>query len=77
MMISVIILMVAWQIPVLGMLMAIGGVVTWLVVPIFKVFNHGAKRMETGRRAVPPGLGPGFIRQTLDRCQQFLPHASK
>ena len=36
----VIILLVAFQIPILGMLMAIGGVITWVTVPLFKVFKY-------------------------------------
>jgi putative peptide zinc metalloprotease protein len=36
----VIILIVAYKIPVLGMLMAIGGVVTWACVPIFKLCKY-------------------------------------
>ncbi|HET6250101.1 MAG TPA: site-2 protease family protein, partial [Tepidisphaeraceae bacterium] len=36
----VIILMVAFQIPILGMFMAIGGVVTWAVVPVYKTFKY-------------------------------------
>jgi putative peptide zinc metalloprotease protein len=36
----VIILVVTWQIPVLGVLMAIGGVATWCLVPSFKLFKY-------------------------------------
>ncbi len=36
----VIILLVAYQIPVLGMLMALGGVVTWLLMPVFQIFKY-------------------------------------
>ncbi len=46
----VIILMVAYQIPVLGMLMAIGGVVTWLLVPVYKVFKYLAIEPELHRK---------------------------
>ncbi len=35
-----IVLMVTWTIPVIGILMAIGGVVTWGIVPIVKVFKY-------------------------------------
>ncbi len=35
-----IILVVSNQVPVLGILMALGGVVTWLVVPVVKVSNY-------------------------------------
>jgi len=35
-----IIIMVAFQVPVLGMLMAIGGVVTWIVAPTIKLFKY-------------------------------------
>ncbi len=36
----VIILLVAFQIPILGMLMAIGGVITWVTMPVFKIFKY-------------------------------------
>src|ERR1019366_6880534 len=36
----VIILMVAYTIPILGVFMAIGGVITWAVVPVFKTFKY-------------------------------------
>jgi putative peptide zinc metalloprotease protein len=35
-----IIIVVANEVPVLGILMAIGGVITWLVVPVYKVLNY-------------------------------------
>ena len=35
-----IILMVTWTIPVIGVLMALGGVITWLVVPVVKTFKY-------------------------------------
>lgn len=35
-----IILVVTNQVPVLGILMALGGVVTWLVVPVYKIANY-------------------------------------
>src|SRR5947209_3405820 len=35
-----IILVVSNQVPVLGVLMAIGGVITWLVVPVGKILNY-------------------------------------
>ena len=46
----VIILLVAYQIPVLGVLMAIGGVATWLLVPVFKVFKYLALDPELHRK---------------------------
>jgi putative peptide zinc metalloprotease protein len=36
----VIILMVTWTVPILGVLMALGGLVTWLVVPVVKLFKY-------------------------------------
>ncbi len=45
-----IILLVAYQIPVLGMLMAIGGLITWLVVPVVKVFKYLALDPELHRK---------------------------
>lgn len=35
-----IILVVTWSVPVIGVLMAIGGVCTWLVVPLVKLFKY-------------------------------------
>jgi putative peptide zinc metalloprotease protein len=46
----IIILMVAFQIPILGMLMAIGGVATWLLVPIYTVFKYLALDPELHRK---------------------------
>jgi putative peptide zinc metalloprotease protein len=45
-----IILVVTNQVPVLGVLMAIGGVVTWLVVPIFKILNYLLLQPELHRK---------------------------
>lgn len=46
----VIILVVTWQIPVLGVLMALGGVVTWLIVPSTKLFKYLALEPELHRK---------------------------
>jgi len=48
-----IIVLVAYQIPVLGVLMAIGGLITWLVVPVFKVFKYLAIEPELHRKRGP------------------------
>src|SRR5258706_14261438 len=45
-----IILVVANQVPVLGILMAIGGVITWLVVPVAKVLNYLLLQPELHRK---------------------------
>jgi putative peptide zinc metalloprotease protein len=45
-----IILLVAFTIPVLGLLMAIGGVITWLVTPIVKTFKYLALDPELHRK---------------------------
>ena len=45
-----IILMVMFQIPVIGVLMAIGGVVTWLCVPTFKLFKYLTVEPELHRK---------------------------
>lgn len=45
-----IILLVAFQIPILGVLMAAGGVVTWICVPIFKTFKYLAIEPELHRK---------------------------
>jgi putative peptide zinc metalloprotease protein len=46
----VIILVVTWQIPILGVLMAIGGIITWLVVPASKLFKYLALEPELHRK---------------------------
>ncbi|HWP39587.1 MAG TPA: site-2 protease family protein [Tepidisphaeraceae bacterium] len=45
-----IILMVTWQVPILGVLMAIGGLVTWLVVPVVKLFKYLTIEPELHRK---------------------------
>ena len=45
-----IILMVMFQIPVIGVLMAIGGVVTWACVPTFKLFKYLTVEPELHRK---------------------------
>jgi putative peptide zinc metalloprotease protein len=45
-----IILMVLYTIPILGVLMAIGGVITWLVVPWFKLFKYLTIEPELHRK---------------------------
>jgi putative peptide zinc metalloprotease protein len=45
-----IIVMVAFQIPVLGMMMAIAGVITWFVVPIVKLFKYLTIEPELHRK---------------------------
>jgi putative peptide zinc metalloprotease protein len=55
-----IILLVAWQVPILGVLMALGGLITWLVVPVVKTFKYLALEPELHRkrgRAVAFTLG--------------------
>src|SRR5439155_8121423 len=47
-----IILLVAWQVPVLGVLMAFGGVATWILVPVFKTFKYLALDPELHRKRV-------------------------
>ena len=46
-----IILMVYFAVPVLGVLMALGGVVTWLVVPVFKMSKYLLLEPELHRKA--------------------------
>jgi putative peptide zinc metalloprotease protein len=48
-----IIIMVAFKVPVLGYLMAIGGVVTWLGVPIYKISKYLAIEPELHRKRAP------------------------
>jgi putative peptide zinc metalloprotease protein len=45
-----IILLVAFQIPILGILMALGGVVTWVCMPVFKTFKYLAIEPELHRK---------------------------
>jgi len=45
-----IILLVAFQIPILGILMALGGVVTWIAMPVFKVFKYLTIEPELHRK---------------------------
>lgn len=45
-----IILMVTWKVPILGVLMAIGGVVTWIVVPVVKLFKYLTIEPELHRK---------------------------
>jgi putative peptide zinc metalloprotease protein len=45
-----IIIMVAYTVPVLGILMAIGGVITWLVVPVYKIVKYLALEPELHRK---------------------------
>ena len=46
----VIILIVSDRVPVLGVLMAIGGVITWLVVPVVKLFKYLVLEPELHRK---------------------------
>ena len=46
----VIILLVMFQIPILGLLMSIGGLATWLLVPFFKIFKYLSIDPELHRR---------------------------
>src|ERR1019366_483690 len=46
----IIILVVAYKIPVLGLLMAIGGVATWAIVPIFKLVKFLMLEPELHRK---------------------------
>jgi putative peptide zinc metalloprotease protein len=45
-----IILLVMYSIPLLGPLMAIGGVITWIVLPVFKTFKYLAIEPELHRK---------------------------
>ena len=45
-----IILLVAFQIPILGVLMALGGVITWMCVPVYKTFKYLAIEPELHRK---------------------------
>jgi putative peptide zinc metalloprotease protein len=52
-----IILMVAFQVPVLGVLMAIGGIVTWIAMPIIKTSKYVLLNPELQRKR---GRAAGF-----------------
>jgi putative peptide zinc metalloprotease protein len=45
-----IILLVAYQVPILGVFMALGGIITWLVVPVVKTFKYLALEPELHRK---------------------------
>jgi putative peptide zinc metalloprotease protein len=45
-----IMLLVAFQIPVLGILMAVGGLITWMIVPLVKTFKYLAIDPELHRK---------------------------
>ncbi|HEX4123417.1 MAG TPA: biotin/lipoyl-binding protein, partial [Tepidisphaeraceae bacterium] len=45
-----IILLVMYSIPLLGPLMAVGGIVTWVIVPVFKTFKYLAIEPELHRK---------------------------
>ena len=45
-----IILMVTWQIPVIGVLMGLGGVITWAITPIVKLFRYLTIEPELHRK---------------------------
>jgi putative peptide zinc metalloprotease protein len=45
-----IILMVTWQIPILGVLMGLGGLITWLVMPLVKLFKYLTIEPELHRK---------------------------
>jgi putative peptide zinc metalloprotease protein len=57
----VIILVVAYRIPVLGMLMAIGGVATWLLVPVFKLSKYLLLEPELHRKRGRAALFCGAV----------------
>jgi putative peptide zinc metalloprotease protein len=57
----VIILTVAFTIPVLGMLMAIGGVITWVIVPIVKLFKYLLIEPELHRKRGRAWLTVGVL----------------
>jgi putative peptide zinc metalloprotease protein len=48
-----IIVMVTFKVPILGYLMAIGGVVTWIGVPIYKIAKYLAIEPELHRKRAP------------------------
>jgi putative peptide zinc metalloprotease protein len=56
-----IILMVTYQIPVLGALMAIGGVITWLVVPVVKLGRYLLIEPELHRKRGRAWLTVGVV----------------
>jgi putative peptide zinc metalloprotease protein len=57
----VIILVVAYRIPVLGVLMAIGGVATWLLVPVFKLSKYLLLEPELHRKRGRAALFCGAV----------------
>ncbi|HEY1685273.1 MAG TPA: biotin/lipoyl-binding protein [Tepidisphaeraceae bacterium] len=62
----VIILVVTWQVPVLGILMALAGVATWLIVPVVKLGRYLAldpelHRKRTGATAFTIGVAVAVV----------------
>lgn len=51
-----IMLLVAYEVPVVGILMAIGGLITWLVVPVVKLFKYLMLEPELHRKR-PRAIG--------------------
>lgn len=45
-----IILMVTWTVPVIGVLMALGGIITWIIVPVVKLFKYLTVEPELHRK---------------------------
>jgi putative peptide zinc metalloprotease protein len=57
----IIILVVAYKIPVLGLLMAIGGVATWAIVPVFKLSKYLMLEPELHRKRGRAALFSGAV----------------
>ena len=60
-----IILMVSGRVPVLGVLMALGGVVTWCVVPVVKLLRYLMIEPELHRKR---GRAWAFTRRSGGAC---------
>jgi len=60
-----IIVVVANQVPVLGVLMAIGGVITWLVVPAVKLFKYLTIDAELHRKRAKAWAFTGLVTATV------------
>lgn len=68
-----IILMVWGQVPILGVLMAIGGVVTWLTVPIFKLLKYLLIDAELHRKRARASLWTAAATATAVVLLGFVP----
>ncbi len=69
----VIILVVAYKIPVLGLLMALGGVATWLLVPVGKLLKYLMLEPELHRKRTRASIFCGAVAVAALLCVGVIP----